>query len=110
MTTQVDKQKIKTIAAQMNALSERGQQKLFDELESRSEAVVIGEVVNSMASGFTKSDIAALRRKVNSTMKKRARKDPKAPKGASGAFIFFSRDKVRELKERENLTHKDATK
>jgi hypothetical protein len=43
-------------------------------------------------------------------MKKRGRKDPKAPKGASGPFIFYSSAKVAELKAKEGLKHIDATK
>jgi len=109
-STSVNKQKVKEVANTMKHLSEKAQLKVLDELESRRENEVVGDVVNTISSSFTSADISALRRKIAGGMKKRARKDPNAPKGASGAFIFFSKERVQQLKESEGLGHKDATK
>lgn len=110
MSTTVNKQKVKEVHNSMKHLSGPAQLKVLDELQSRKENELIGDVVNTIAESFTTADLAALRRKITGSMKKRSRKDPNAPKGASGAFIFFSKERVQQLKESEGLGHKDATK
>ena len=110
MSSTVNKQKVKEVHNSMKHISEKAQLKVLDELESRRESEVVGDIVNTISSSFTSADISALRRKLAGSMKKRARKDPNAPKGASGAFIFFSKERVQQLKESEGLGHKEATK
>ena len=110
MSTTVNKQKVKEVANSMKHLSEKAQLQVLAELKSRKESETVGDVVNTISSSFTSADISALSRKIAGGLKKRARKDPNAPKGASGAFIFFSKERVQQLKETEGLGHKDATK
>ena len=105
--TQSNKELVHTTAKRLNALSESSRRKVFEELESKCESKAVNEIV-SIAQTFSKSEVAALKREIN---RKRPRKDPNAPKGPSSAYLHYSKNKVRELKEdNEDLSHKDATK
>ena len=103
----------KTIAKRINALSQQGRSAIMEELNKRLQEDLQRDIIAEME-GLSDAELKELSKKVKGG-KGRKRKDPNAPKGVTGPYIFFCQKIVPKLKEQHmkehgtEMKHKDAT-
>ena len=109
-TTMTQKKNMSSLANQIANLSQAGREEVLRKLTSTSEADKLAEI-SAQVKDISPKELKALRKMVEANARRRVKKDPNRPKGASGPYIFFSTQEVVKLKsEDDGLSHKDATR